>query len=296
MKIFESNDTKKNLQSQVKNQLLDIDKQMANRTLYEKEITRLDNPPLFSMRNVFKFIAPKSYERFRKDRVDKLQEKIIQANEQEKAARALYTASKVKLDKLKDLYKDYNDGKVVSHQLKSGIDTQKHVRQTHMDAAQSKQLVQKAEPLFQQIYKEAFKIYEARVARQKDGSSPIPPTPEEKILLSQRELVGAVIAHMNHPSSSTQATLERRYAGYVEVTQKVQSHEALPFQKETHELLVEAKRLDPELKMDVKTHASAFDKSKDQVAAAWSHGSSDNRPPSPSSVSEIQEQYPKSGL
>ncbi|MDP3704470.1 MAG: hypothetical protein Q8R24_00995 [Legionellaceae bacterium] len=72
----------------------------------------------------------------------------------------------------------------------------------------------------------------------------IPLTNEEKVSTSTRDLIGAVIAFLKHPSTSTQDTLERRYKGYREACEQVTTHE--PNQM-LNEILAKVKTLDPSL-------------------------------------------------
>lgn len=110
-------------------------------------------------------------------------------------------------------------------------------------------LFKAGEDLFKTFYDKAFVIYQERVANEKAGGPLKVMTPEEKLLASTRDLIGAALSHLKYPSNLTRETLERRQAGYNNALQNIDLPKEDDSLLKLKEFLFGVKSLDPKLNL-----------------------------------------------
>lgn len=108
-------------------------------------------------------------------------------------------------------------------------------------------LLKNGEDLFKIFYDKGFEIYKERVANEKAGGPSKTMTPEEKLIASTRDLIGAALSHLKYPSNLTRETLERRHAAYNEALQNTNLSKDDDVLPKLNEFLLGVKSLDPKI-------------------------------------------------
>lgn len=112
-------------------------------------------------------------------------------------------------------------------------------------------IFKKGEILFKTFYDKGFEIYKERVANEKAGLPRKTMTPEEKLIASTRDLIGAALSHLKYPSNLTRETLERRHEGYNEALQNTDLSKDDDVLPKLNEFLWGVKSLDPNLNLPI---------------------------------------------
>ncbi len=98
-------------------------------------------------------------------------------------------------------------------------------------------LIRTCKTLFNQTYAVTHALYKENVSRMKQGEPRLEKSDHDRYIASQRDLLGAMVTHLQSPTSATIETLIRRFDAYVDMKEKAKEQGNLVFTQELEKTL-----------------------------------------------------------